>query len=153
MSWTWTSLALVALVFFLQAFPWKKDSKTKRLPPGPRGFPIFGSLHLLGKFPHKDFHKLAKKYGSIMFLRLGSIPTIVVSSPHAAEQFLKTQDLVFASRPPVEAAKHIGYRQKNLSFSPYGSYWRAMRKICTLELLSSAKISSFRAMRKEELYL
>ncbi|KAJ0040940.1 hypothetical protein Pint_26786 [Pistacia integerrima] len=113
MSWTWTSLALVALVFFLQAFLLKKDSKTKRLPPGPRGFPIFGSLHLLGKFPHKDFHKLAKKYGSIMFLRLGSIPTIAISSPHGAEQFLKTEDLVFASRHPVEAAKHIAYGQKN----------------------------------------
>ncbi|KAJ0040943.1 hypothetical protein Pint_26781 [Pistacia integerrima] len=90
---------------------------------------------------------------SFSVLSLGSIPTIVVSSPHAGEQFLKTQDLVFASSPPVEAAKHIGYGQKNLSFSPYGSYWRAMRKICTLELLSSAKTSSFRAMRKEELDL
>ncbi|KAJ0097022.1 hypothetical protein Patl1_27462 [Pistacia atlantica] len=137
-----------------QTLKWRRSStKSHRLPPGPRGFPIFGSLHLLGKFPHKDFHQLSKKYGSIIFLRLGLSPTVVVSSPHAAEQFLKTHDLVFASRPPVEALKYICYGQKNLSFSPYGSYWRTVRKICTLELLSDSRISAFRTMRKQELDL
>ncbi|XP_044469557.1 cytochrome P450 71AU50-like [Mangifera indica] len=153
MSWTWTSLALVALFFFLQALLWKKDTKSNRLPPGPRGFPIFGSLHLLGKFPHRDFQKLAKKYGPIMFMRLGLMPTVVVSSPQAAEQFLKTHDLIFASRPAIEASKYISYGHKSLAFSPYGSYWRTVRKMCTLELLSMAKINAFQAMRKEELDL
>ncbi|KAJ0041340.1 hypothetical protein Pint_26769 [Pistacia integerrima] len=153
MSWTWTSLALVALFFFLQALLWKKDTKTKRLPPGPRGYPIVGCLHLLGKFPHKDFHRLAEEYGSIMFMRLGLMPTVVVSSPQAAEQFLRTHDLTFAGRPSLEASKYISYGQKNFSFAPYGSYWRTVRKMCTLELLSTVKISAFQGMRKEELDL
>ncbi|KAL5555899.1 hypothetical protein UlMin_038135 [Ulmus minor] len=85
-----------------------------------------------------------------MHLRLGLKPAIVVSSAQAAELFLKTNDLVFASRPPLLAAKFISWGQKNLTFAPYGSYWRDTRKMCTLELLSSAKISSFNAMRKEE---
>ncbi|KAJ0040939.1 hypothetical protein Pint_26787 [Pistacia integerrima] len=107
----------------------------------------------MGKFPPRDFYQLAQKYGSIMFLRLGLIPTVVVSSPHAAEQFLKTHDLNFASRPPVDTLKHMAYGQRNLAFSPYGSYWRTMRKICMLELLSRNKISSNQGMRKEELDL
>ncbi|XP_059432652.1 cytochrome P450 71AU50-like, partial [Corylus avellana] len=92
-------------------------------------------------------------HGPIMYLRLGLVPAIVVSSPQAAAQFLKAHDLAFASRPPLEAAKHISYEQKNLSMSPYGSYWRNIRKMCTLELLSSRKINSFKHMRKEELGL
>ncbi|KAJ1412875.1 Cytochrome P450 [Sesbania bispinosa] len=88
-----------------------------------------------------------------MYLRLGFVPTIVVSSPQAAELFLKTHDLVFASRPPHEAAKYISWEQRNLSFGKYGAYWRNMRKMCTLELLSQTKINSFKPIREEELDL
>ncbi|GMY11273.1 cytochrome P450 71AU50-like [Fagus crenata] len=154
MAWTWIILALVLLAFILQKYwAWKSNYNKKKLPPGPKGFPIFGNLHLLGEFPHRDLHKLAQKHGPIMHLRLGMVPTIVVSSPQAAELFLKTHDLVFASRPLIEASKHISYDQKSLAFAPYGSYWRNIRKMCTLELLSHLKTNSFKSMRKEELDL
>lgn len=153
MAWILTTLALIALAFFLRAWLSKRKNKDCKLPPGPIGFPIFGSLHLLGKFPHQDLHQLANKYGPIMYMRLGLVPTVVVSSPRAAELILKTHDLVFANRPPNEAAKHFSYEQKNLSFAPYGSYWRNLRKMCTLELLSNHKINSFMSTRKEELDL
>lgn len=145
----WIAILLVSLTLLL----WRsrKKGKSKRLPPGPRGLPILGSLHMLGANPHRDLHQLAQKHGPVMYLRLGLVPTIVVSSPQAAELFLKTHDLVFASRPPVEAAKYIAWEQRNLTFSGYGSYWRNVRKMCTLELLSHTKISSFRGMRQEEL--
>lgn len=88
-----------------------------------------------------------------MGLRLGFAPTIVVSSPQAAQLFLKTHDLVFASRPPHEAARLMSWDQRNLTFGEYGSYWRNMRKLCTLKLLSTSKINTFQPMRKEELDL
>jgi len=153
MAWTWTIAALVTLAFLLREWASKRSSNKKKLPPGPRGFPIFGNLHMLGELPHRDLHRLAQKHGPIMYLRLGMVPGIVVSSPQAAELFLKAHDLVFASRPPLEASKYISYEQKNLSMSPYGSYWRNIRKMCTLELLSNLKINSFKSMRKEELGL
>ncbi|GLT56375.1 hypothetical protein SLA2020_294190 [Shorea laevis] len=65
--------------------------------------------------PHRDLHRLANEHGPIMFLRLGMVPTIVVSSPQAAKLFLKNNDLVFASRPTLEAPKHV-LRAKGLSF-------------------------------------
>ncbi|XP_004504031.1 cytochrome P450 71AU50-like [Cicer arietinum] len=144
----WITVFLVSLTCL-----WLRGSnnKARKLPPGPKGLPILGSLLKLGANPHIDLHKLSKKYGPIMHLRLGLVPTIVVSSPQAAELFLKTHDLVFASRPPTEAAKHISWEQRNMSFGEYGSYWRNMRKMCTLELLSHTKINSFRSMREEEL--
>lgn len=152
LGWTWTTLSLIMLDYLLREYwVWKSRNKNRKLPPGPRGFPIFGNLHMLGEFPHQDLHRLAKKHGPIMYLQLGFVPVIVVSSPEAAELFLKTHDIVFASRPPHEAAKLLSYEQKNLSFSPYGSYWRNVRKMCMLELLSNLKIGSFKSMKKQEL--
>ncbi|KAK7369399.1 hypothetical protein VNO80_11436 [Phaseolus coccineus] len=147
----WLAVFAVGLTYL---WLWRRSKKNgKRLPPGPKGLPILGSLHLLGTNPHRDLHQLAQKYGPIMYLRLGYVPTIVVSSPQAAQLFLKTHDLIYASRPPLEVAKYIAWGQRNLAFAQYGSYWRNTRKMCTLELLSHAKINSFRPLREEELDL
>ncbi|KAL8110711.1 hypothetical protein AgCh_026450 [Apium graveolens] len=151
MDWTWLAIAVV-LAYLLQTWL-KKKILGRKLPPGPRGLPILGHLHLLSKNPHKDLQKLAEKHGPIMSMRFGFVPNIIVSSPQAAEQFLKTYDLNFAGRPSLESAKYISYGQINLSFSTYGPYWRNMRKLCTLDLLSNHKINSFEAMRMEELEL
>ncbi|XP_027179619.1 cytochrome P450 CYP736A12-like [Coffea eugenioides] len=146
--WLWASLALAALCYFLQDLFLMK--KRRGLPPGPKGLPVIGSLHLLGKNPHQDLAKLAKKHGPIMYMRFGYVPAIIVSSPEAAEKFLKTYDQVFAGRPYHEASWYIAYEQRNLTFGQYGPYWRSMRKLCILQLLSSHKINSFRPMRGEE---
>ncbi|KAG2711770.1 hypothetical protein I3760_04G092200 [Carya illinoinensis] len=153
MAWMWTILVLVMFAYLLREWTWKMMNKTKKLPPSPRGLPIFGNLHMFGELPHRDVHRLAQKYGPIMHLRLGFVPTIFVSFPQAAEVFLKAHDLVFVSRPPSEAAKHISYEQKGLYFSPYGPHWRNIHKMSTLQLPSNHIINSFRSMRKEELGL
>ncbi|TYG52875.1 hypothetical protein ES288_D09G063200v1 [Gossypium darwinii] len=123
----------------------------QKLPPGPRALPIIGNLHMLGKLPHQNLHHLAKRYGPIMSLRLGCVPTIVVSSPEAAELFLKTHDLVFASRPGIQAGEYLSYGSTGMAFTPYGSYWRTVRKWCTLHLLSASKVEYFAPVRKTEL--
>ncbi|KAK1371661.1 hypothetical protein POM88_037753 [Heracleum sosnowskyi] len=151
MAWILITLALLLLAYLLQA--WSKKKLERRLPPGPKSIPVLGHLHLIGKNPHQDMQKLAEKHGPIMYLRFGFVRNIIVSSPQAAKQFLKIHDINFASRPPHEASKYISYDQRNLSFGAYGPYWRNMRKLCTLELLSSVKINTFKAMRKEELGL
>ncbi|XP_018809611.1 cytochrome P450 71AU50-like [Juglans regia] len=156
MAWTWTIIPVIVMLagYLLRECAWKSRNQSKKLPPGPRRFPVFGNLHLLmGEFPHRDLHRLAQKHGPIMYLRLGLKPAIVASSAQAAELFLKAHDHVFASRPTLETAKHISYDQKSLVLAPYGSYWRNIRKMCSLELLTSHKMNSFRSMRKEELGL
>jgi len=85
-----------------------------------------------------------------MSLRLGSSLTLVVSSPDIAKEFLKTHDHIFASRPPSSATKYLWYNCSDVTFSPYGRYWRQMRKLCVLQLLSSKRIESLRFIREEE---
>ncbi|KAL0333145.1 UNVERIFIED_CONTAM: cytochrome [Sesamum calycinum] len=51
----------------------------------------------------------------------------------------------------LQAAKEISYDKRNVVFAPYGSYWRNMRKLCTLELLSNFRINQFQPMRRAEI--
>ncbi|XP_059624783.1 cytochrome P450 71AU50-like [Cornus florida] len=153
MASTWTMLALFALAAYILQATIRKKKNGRRLPPGPRGLPILGHLHMLGRFPHRDLHQLAKKHGPIMYMRFGFVPNIVISSPEAAKQFLKTHDHVFASRPVIQAVKYVAFEQKGLLFGEYGPAWRSMRKLCALELFSNAKINSFKSMREEEVGL
>ncbi|XP_019182603.1 PREDICTED: cytochrome P450 CYP736A12-like [Ipomoea nil] len=150
MVWIWTTVAVAIAVYLLLR---ELLNIKKKLPPGPKGIPILGHLHLLGKTPHQDLHKLAKKHGPIMYMRWGFVPAIIVSSPEIAEVALKTCDHVFADRPYHEASMYIAYGQRNFIFSKYGSYWRNVRKMCTLQLLSSHKINSMQSMRMREVSL
>ncbi|OMP01112.1 Cytochrome P450 [Corchorus capsularis] len=86
-----------------------------------------------------------------MSIRLGYVPTIVVSSPQAAELFLKTHDIIFAGRPKVQVSEVVSYGTKGLAFAQYGSYWRTVRKWCTLQLLSASKVEFFAPVRRMEL--
>lgn len=150
MAWIWT-LVIATFAFLYHQWRNLKTKNKLKLPPGPNGLPIIGHFHLLSKNPHQDLHRLARKHGPIMYTRFGSVPTVVVSSPAAAELFLKTHDLIFANRPHHEAAYYLAYQQRNIVFGRYGAYWRNMRKLCTLQLLSNPKIAQFQPMRKAEL--
>ncbi|KAK3439868.1 hypothetical protein EUGRSUZ_B00208 [Eucalyptus grandis] len=107
-------------------------------------------METLGKPPHRSLHRLTMKYGPIMYLKLGKVPTIVVSLAAMAKEVMKTHDLVLANRPQIFSAKHLFYNCTDMAFSPYGTYWRHIRKICILELLSVRRVQSFSHVRKEE---
>ncbi|GLJ48371.1 hypothetical protein SUGI_1021220, partial [Cryptomeria japonica] len=100
----------------------------------PFPLPIIGNLHQLGALPHRSLQRPAEKHGPMMMLKFGSVPVVIASSSQAAMQFLKTHDLSFVSRPSTAAGKYLFYNCKDIVFSPYGDYWRNVRKICTLEL-------------------
>nr|ATG29958.1 CYP750C30 [Taxus chinensis] len=143
--------AFTILVFFYVFFC--SFTRNAKLPPGPFSWPIIGNLHQLGNLPHRSLQVLSKKYGPVMYLRLGSFPTVVVSSAEMAKEFLQTHDLAFASRPPSAAGKYLTYNYKDITFVPYGAYIRHARKLCVTELLSAKRLESFRFIREEEVSL
>lgn len=128
----------------------RTSNKLEKLPPGPPPWPIIGHLHMIGKLPHRNLATLSQRYGPLMSLRLGSIPTVIVSSAQMAQQFLKTHDHVFCSRPPMRCAENLFYNSTDLTFLPYGHYWRLARRICVSELLSPKRLEYFRFQREEE---
>lgn len=151
-------IAALFLLLLLYSIFCKSSRKTKllwknkslNLPPGPSRLPIIGNLHQLGNNPHISFSRLSMKFGPIFYLQLGQIPTVIVSSAKLAKEVLNTHDLALASRPQLYSAKHLVYNCTDMAFSPYGAYWRHIRKICILELLSLKRVQSYGFIREEE---
>ncbi|KAI7738018.1 hypothetical protein M8C21_003863 [Ambrosia artemisiifolia] len=147
------SLIVSSLVFFATYWALIKSKTSKNLPPGPPKFPILGNIHQLGgpEGPHRVLKNMARKYGPIMHLQLGQVPTVIVSTPRLAQEVLKTHDAIFADRPITEASTLFIYNAQDIVWAPYGNYWRQMRKISTMELLSAKRVRSYSFIRDEEL--
>ncbi|KAH9300004.1 hypothetical protein KI387_011587, partial [Taxus chinensis] len=130
-----------------------RSGNGKKKPPHPPSWPIIGHLHLLQqKRPiHRILSSLSESYGPIMHLQLGFRPLLVISSSDLAKQCFTTNDKAFASRPRLSGGKHMGYDYKNFAQAPYGSYWRNLRKMCTLHIFSATRIESFKQVRVEEI--
>ncbi|CDP18923.1 unnamed protein product, partial [Coffea canephora] len=151
MESTWLLLALagiVALAFL------SKPSTHKRLklnhPPGPKPWPIIGNLNLLGSIPHQSLHLLSQKYGAIMQLKFGSSPVVVASSPEMAKEFLQTHDVNFASRPATAAGKYTSYNCSDMTWAPYGPFWRQARKLYLTQIFNPKRLDFFESIRIEE---
>lgn len=145
-------LFLISVIILVSSLSHKTGAKSKKKrPPGPWGLPFIGSIHhLLTSQPQATLRDLAEKHGPVMYLRLGQVDTVVVSSPEVAQVVLRDKDINFASRPYLLATEIIGYGGHDFAFAPYGPYWRALRKLCTLELLSTRKVRQLAPVRDSE---
>jgi cytochrome P450 len=142
-------IVIMFSIFLVATLHTRFSRKIRCLPPGPWPWPIVGNLLMLGKNPHLTLTRWAESYGPLMHLQLGSVNTVVVSSPTMAEEFLKTQDHVFQYRPSSFAYKIL---QKHLSVAVMsGPALRHIRKICTNELFTFKRIQSFQPMRTKEI--
>ncbi|KAK6122602.1 hypothetical protein DH2020_043659 [Rehmannia glutinosa] len=127
-----------------------KPAGNKNIPPSPPKLPILGNLHQLGSLPHRNLHSLAQKHGPLMLLHFGSVPVLIVSSADAACEIMRNHDITFADRPKYKAYKKLLYNYKNVSVAPYGEYWRQVKSIFVLQLLSNKRVQSFSSIREEE---
>ncbi|KAF7098340.1 LOW QUALITY PROTEIN: hypothetical protein CFC21_100088 [Triticum aestivum] len=121
------------------------------LPPGPWALPVIGHMHfLLGALPHQAMRSLSRRHGPVMLLRLGHVLTLVLSSAEAARQVMKVHDAAIANRPVYTTADVFTNGGQNISFARHDSrHWKAVRKLCTVELLSPRRVRSFRPVREE----
>lgn len=103
----WVTLLAIVFSSWMLYKCFKKAKKS--VPPGPWGLPIIGYLPFLNREkPNVQFSELAKKYGDVFQLRMGSLKMDVVNSQRAVRQYyaksgqtLSTPDL-FTSHMKAE---------------------------------------------------
>ncbi|KAL8547582.1 hypothetical protein ACS0TY_007055 [Phlomoides rotata] len=139
-SITYTALMSLFLLWCINKL-FCQQSRNKNSPLSPRKLPIIGNLHQLGLLPHRNLQTLARKHGPLMLLHLGSVPCLIVSSADTAH------------KPVYKVYKKLIYDCKDISAAPYGEYWRQLRSIFVLQLLSNKRVQSYRSIREEETQL
>uniref|UniRef100_A0A2P2MX68 Cytochrome P450 n=1 Tax=Rhizophora mucronata TaxID=61149 RepID=A0A2P2MX68_RHIMU len=148
--WLLFLLLLALPLYFLLKRKLEVKKQNHLLPPGPPKFPFIGNLHQFGELPHQSMWQLSEKYGPVMLLQLGRMRAVIISSAEAAKEVLKVNDLACSSRPNFAATGRLSYNYLDVAFTPYGDYWREIRKIVVLELLSLKRVQSFHFIREEE---
>ncbi|GMY11650.1 Cytochrome P450 82A3 [Fagus crenata] len=93
---------------------------------------------------------MADKYGPMFTIMLGSHRVLVLSCWEMAKECFTVHDKVFSTRPSTLASRLLGYNNAMFGFAPYGPYWREMRKIVTIELLSNHRLDMLKHIRTLE---
>ncbi|XP_051578815.1 cytochrome P450 1B1 [Myxocyprinus asiaticus] len=132
-------IASFIILFFLEACLWIRNLTFKRRLPGPFAWPLVGNAMQLGQMPHITFSKLAKKYGNVYQIRLGSSDIVVLNGDSAIQQALIQHGREFAGRPNFASFQMIS-GGRSMTFSNYSKQWKVHRKVAqsTLRAFSSA---------------
>ncbi|KAK1685397.1 hypothetical protein QYE76_046245 [Lolium multiflorum] len=86
--------------------------------PCSRRLPLIGNLlHLLTPEPQVVLRDLAKKHGPVMCLQLGQVDAFIISSPAAAQEVLRDNNVNFASRSSILALEVSCYGNLDIAFS------------------------------------
>ncbi|XP_073143033.1 nicotine N-demethylase CYP82E3 [Henckelia pumila] len=143
------------LLALLLLYNLRKASKRGNLPPQAAGaWPVIGHLHLLGgQIPvYKVLAALAEKYGPIFTIRLGMYPALVISNWEAVKDCFTNNDKVLANRPNSNAGKYLGYNNAAFGFIDAGPYWREIRKLVVIEVLSHRRLEALKHVQVSELH-
>lgn len=148
LSFSW--IAVLSILFVSVKFILSSKSSKGRLPPSPPSRPIIGHLHLFKKPLHRTLSDVSSIHGPVLYLLFGSRPVLLVSSPDIANEIFTTHDVTFANRPKFPSARHTSNNYTTFVSSSYGPNWRNLRRIATVEVLSSHRLLCSSEIRSDE---
>ncbi|XP_026418068.1 cytochrome P450 CYP82D47-like [Papaver somniferum] len=143
-------LALLSFFYYLWISKLSRNTKLSSVQPPE----VAGALPILGHLPRllgglggsrplfKILADMSDIYGPIFMVRFGMHPTLVVSSWEMAKECFTTNDKFLTGRPSGAADKYL--TSGLFGFSTYGPYWREIRKISTVHLLSHRRLELFK---------
>lgn len=143
-------LTIIIILATTITYFFSKSKSPKNLPPSPPSLPVIGHLHLLKPPVHRSLLSLTQKHGPVISLKFGTRLVVVVSSIDAAEECFTKNDIVFANRPDFAVSRCLSYNHTTLGAAPYGDHWRKLRRVSALEILSSNRLNSNYAIRRDE---
>ncbi|KAJ0245313.1 Cytochrome P450 [Hirschfeldia incana] len=134
--------------FFTRRFTPGYNQKTKNLIPGPRGFPLVGSMSLRSScVAHQRIAAVATMRNAkrLMAFSLGDTKVVVTCHPDVAKEILNSS--VFADRPVDETAYGLMFNRA-MGFAPNGAYWRTLRRLGSNHLFNPKQIKRSEEQRR-----
>ncbi|CAM0878985.1 unnamed protein product [Alopecurus aequalis] len=143
---SWFSLVLLSLYIYQL-----HRNARRRLPPGPwPPKPLIGDLLALGRpdEQHRTLARLADRYGPVMSLRLGTVLTVVVSTPEAVREILQgSSGDRLAGRPIADAFNALGHSADSLfGLEHPDAKWRALRRFSTEQLFAPRRLAALQSL-------
>ncbi|XVF85256.1 hypothetical protein PTKIN_Ptkin17bG0103300 [Pterospermum kingtungense] len=115
---------------------------------GPTGWPLLGTLPLMGSLAHRKLANMAASLGAtrLMTFSLGATRVIISSHPDTAREILSGSS--FSDRPIKESARLLMF-ERAIGFAPSGKYWRHLRRIAANHMFSPRRISCLEPLRQQ----
>lgn len=124
------AIALVTISIFLLNELYRWSIRVKGIP-GPRGLPIVGNLHQIGKkvIPPEQYRLWSLKYGPVFQIQLGNKPILVINSAAAAKDLLIKESGSLNSRPLFYVFhKFVSKEIASIGTSPWDESCKKRRK-------------------------
>eukprot|EP00058_Branchiostoma_floridae_P013205 XP_002598693.1 hypothetical protein BRAFLDRAFT_250482 [Branchiostoma floridae] len=124
---------LVLLVVLLMTYVYV--TRPRNLPPGPWGWPIVGNLYTLSKGNiHLTLSKWRKKYGAIVFFKIGTLGTVCLNDYDVIKEAYVRRSDMFGNRPTNLRIVNQLINQKGIIFAPLGPHWWEQRQFAVASL-------------------
>lgn len=143
-------LLAACLALLLSVRLWLRRRAAPGLP-GPFAWPVIGNAAQLGNTPHLYCTRMARKYGDVFQIQLGS-RTVVVLNGGAIRPALIKQGLDFAGRPDFTSFRFIADGQ-SLAFGSVTDWWKTHRKVAqsTVRMFSTGNPQTKRTFEQHVL--
>ncbi|XP_075391658.1 cytochrome P450 1B1 [Tenrec ecaudatus] len=125
-----TLLLFVAVLGAVHAGLWllrQRRRQSLSAPPGPFPWPLIGNVAAVGQAPHLSFTRLARRYGDVFKIHLGSCPIVVLNGERAIRQALVQQGAAFADRPSFPSFRVVS-GGRSTAFGKYSASWKQRRR-------------------------
>ncbi|KZT37975.1 cytochrome P450 [Sistotremastrum suecicum HHB10207 ss-3] len=121
-------LAIVLLLLSARLTLWQPRSRLP-FPPGPRSFPLFGSLlNMIQSDGWDTYHKWATEYGDVVHITMLGKSIILLNSHEIASDFLTKKSAVCSDRPDFTMASKVTGNEKIMPISQYHISLKTMRR-------------------------
>ncbi|XP_040204248.1 cytochrome P450 2K1-like isoform X1 [Rana temporaria] len=134
------SILLLVLVclFFVKVTCGSNQNVYPNFPPGPKPLPIIGNMHILDlKRPYRTFLELAKKYGSVFSVQIGTQKMVVLCGYETVKDALINHAEEFSERPYIPIFQDV--TQGHGIIFAHGDNWKVMRRFALLTLRDFGK--------------
>ncbi|KAF8489337.1 cytochrome P450 [Russula emetica] len=125
-------------------------SPYRKLPPGPRGYPIIGNLlEIMGGGQWLKFSEWQKKYGDLIYLNVAGQPIVIINSAKIGVALLDRRAAIYSDRPRNIVTSDIMAGGLFFALSRYGDTYRRMRKAASEKLNTSLVKDFYETQMKE----